>query len=109
MAARCLLFDGEHLLPPSGVNFTDKIICVICGSVASIWPGGTIMAANKNGLFRYWTQTRPLSNQIKVNDDLGLTRRCDSLGAPNHLGESFRENELHSLSSRSVPFPASRD
>ena len=48
MAARCLLFDGEHLLPPSGVNFTDKIMCVICGSVASIWPGGTIMAANKS-------------------------------------------------------------
>ncbi|MFZ2105996.1 MAG: hypothetical protein WAV18_11570, partial [Roseiarcus sp.] len=22
----------------------------------------------------------------QVNDDFGLTRRCDSLGAPNHLG-----------------------
>src|SRR5277367_250881 len=24
----------------------------------------------------------------QVNDDFGLTRRCDSLGAPNHLGDA---------------------
>src|SRR5271168_1376917 len=26
--------------------------------------------------------------EVRVNDDFGLTRRCDSLGAPNHLGDA---------------------